>query len=374
MKVMEELTFISFKTFIFFMVILFFFNTEYLYAKIRIKQCSECHTMHNYQNNQVVFSRGPISGLLKNSCIGCHTSSTPPASSPSVPYVLYSSSPIYNFDGNKNILAGGNFYWVADIGAADYKTGHNVYGISGQDTSLTPPGFDSSYTDKDGNVLGNNGTWDKQLRCAGAYGCHGKHTPSIGTNEVIAIYGAHHTDDSIIDGSTVGKSYRFLYGVKGTEDSDWEFTHSPTDHNGYYAIDRGSATFPDKASINYLCAECHGDFHSNSGIGSSSPWLRHPVDYDLNSVSKKEYGNYPNSSYFILVTNTNEYFIDVPLGNTAGSIKSIVLQSSGDAIILCISCHKAHGSPYKYDLRWDYVNWPNGTLKNGCFACHTVKD
>ena len=359
---------------IFLIIVFLFFNYFQLYGRVVNKHCSECHTMHNSQNNQVVYSGVPSPGLLKSSCIGCHTTNNPPVTSPTVPYVLYNSAPTYNFDGSKNTLAGGNFYWVADTGGNDDKTGHNVYGISTPEASLTPSGFDSNYTDKDNNVLGNNGTWDKQLRCAGAYGCHGKHSSSIGTNEVLAIYGAHHTDDSVIDGSTVGKSFRFLYGIKGTEDSDWEFTNSLTDHNGYYAVDRNSGSFPDKSSINYLCAECHGDFHSSSGIGSSSPWLRHPVDYDLNNVSSKEYGNYPNASYFNSVNSTGEYFVDVPLGNTSGAVKSTVLQSSGDAIILCISCHRAHGSKYKYDLRWDYVNWPGNNSKNGCFACHTVKD
>ena len=358
------------KLFIILIIILF---ANLLYGRVTNKRCSDCHTMHNSQNNQVVFSGGPSRALLTNGCIGCHSSVSPPATSPTVPYILYSNSPTYNFDGAKNTLAGGNFYWVADSGENDDKKGHNVYGISSPESSLTPIGFDSAYTDKDGNILGNNGSWDKQLRCAGAYGCHGKHLSGLGIDQVSAIYGAHHADDSVIDGSTVGKSFRFLYGIKGSEDSDWEFTTSSSDHNGYYAVDRVADVFPDKASINYLCAECHGDFHS-SNIGTGSPWLRHPTDYDLNNVSSKEYGNYPNASEFSSVSNLHEYFPDVPVGNDQGSVESTVLQSSGDAIVLCISCHRAHGSPYKFNLRWDYFSWPSGGVKNGCNACHSAKN
>ncbi len=355
-------------------ILLILFNFNLVYARVKGKLCSNCHTMHYSQNNQILTEwnqNGPIKGLLTKDCIGCHTSTSPPTTSPDTPYVLYNSSPTYNFDGVKNTLAGGNFYWVADNGGNDPKTGHNVYGISSPESSFKPPGFNSSYSDKDGIILGNGGAWDKQLRCAGAYGCHGKHNT---IDEVESIFGAHHSDDSVIDGSTVGKSFRFLYGIKGTEDPDWEFTVSSSDHNGYYAVDRSSASFPDKSSINYFCAECHGNFHSTSGVGSSSPWLRHPTDYDLNNVKDKEYGNYPNSSYFTTPSIQGEYFPDVPLGNNSGSVKSSVLQNSGDAIILCISCHRAHGSPYKFILRWNYVNWPNGSSKNGCFACHTAKE
>ena len=376
MKVTAELIFLNFslKRKIMIGMILVNIWIVPVYSKVTGEVCSNCHTMHSSQNGQIL-SSGVNEALLMNDCKGCHTTVSPPSSTPDLPYVIYGSAPTYNFDGSKNTLAGGNFYWVSDSGGASYKTGHNVYGISGSDTTLSPPGFNSSYTDKDGNVLGNNGSWDKQLRCAGAYGCHGKHDSNSGTNEIKAILGAHHADDSTVDGSTVGKSFRFLYGIKGTEDSDWEYTVSSSDHNGYYAVDRAGGTFPDKSSINYLCAECHGDFHSSTSIGgTSSPWLRHPIDYDLNNVSSGEYSGYPKPSYFSSVSSQYQYFTDVPLGNDTGSVKSTVLQSSNDAIILCISCHRAHGSPYKYILRWDYVNWPNGSLKNGCFACHSAKD
>ncbi len=345
------------------------------FARVKGKVCSNCHTMHYSQNNIATGSSGPSKALLNNSCVGCHNSVNPPSSAPDIPYVIYGSSPTYNFDGSKNILSGGNFYWVADSGGNCDKKGHNVYGISTPESSFSPPGFDSSYTDKDGNVAGNNGSWDKQLRCAGAYGCHGKHTSSLNTEQTEAIFGAHHEDDSVLDGSTVGKSYRFLYGVKGTEDGDWEFTYSSSDHNGYYAIDRTAGGASDKASINYFCAECHGNFHSNNSIGgTSSPWLRHPTDFDINNVSTGEYGEYPNIASFSSVSSKYEYFVDVPVGNSSGTVKSTVLQSSGDAIVLCVSCHRAHGSPYKYILRWDYFNWPNGSVKNGCIACHSAKN
>ncbi len=376
MKETDELMFLLFRilNFLIFTVILF---SQPCYSKITGKVCSDCHTMHYSQNNSVLSSwsgSGPNKALLTNTCIGCHTGS-PPSASPSIPYVNYSSSPTYNFDGSKNTLAGGNFYWVSDSGLGSYKTGHNVYGISAADTTLTPPGFTTSYSDKSGNVLGNNGAWDKQLRCAGAYGCHGKHDGSIGTDETSAVLGAHHSDDSVIDGSTVGKSYRFLLGIKGSEDNDWEFSVSSSDHNGYYAVDRATASFPDKSSINYLCAECHGNFHSSTGIGgTSSPWLRHPTDYDLNNVSSKEYGNYPNPSIFTSVASAGDYFPDVPVGNNGGTVKSSVLQASGDAVVLCVSCHRAHGSPYKFILRWDYLNWPGTGIKNGCSACHSAKN
>lgn len=336
--------------------------------------CSNCHTMHNSQNGSAVESGGPYSSLTKGNCIGCHTGTN--NGSNSIPYVLDTSAPTYNFDGSKNTLAGGNFYWVASsYGATDSK-GHNVSGLASSDSNIsnnTPPGFNSTDYTANGTV---GSTWSSnQLTCAGTYGCHGDHSKS---GNYAAISGAHHTDDTTIDGSSVGKSFRFLYGIKGTEDSDWEYTTSSSDHNGYWANDYQTSGTIDTYSINYLCAECHGNFHKHSSIDDStsgSPWLRHPTDFDMNNVSSDEYGSYPNATLFSSVSTAGDYFPDVPVGNTGGTVKSSVLAASGDAVVLCISCHRAHGSPYADLLRWDYSTCTAGSASAncGCFACHTGK-
>ncbi len=345
------------------------------YAKVS-GPCVDCHTMHNSQGGSAVVSGGPYKALTKGDCGVCHTGTN--NGSNSIPYVNSSSAPTYNFDGTKTTLAGGSFYWVATNGGGDDTKGHNVASYSSADATIgdTPPGWNTTYT-ANGQVAGGAGTWSTQLTCAGTNGCHGDHSKSTNFD---AISGAHHGDDSTIDGSTVAKSFRFLKGIKGTEDSDWEYTASSSDHNGYYASDynKDGATI-DSASINYLCAECHGDFHKNSSInntsGGGSPWLRHPTDYDMNNVSTKEYGSYPNASKFNSVSAAGDYFTDVPVGNTGGTVKSSVLSATGDAVVLCISCHKAHGSPYADLLRWDYTQCSaGGTQSNcGCFACHTSK-
>ncbi len=47
-------------------------------------------------------------------------------------------------------------------------------------------------------------------------------------------------------------------------------------------------------------------------------------------------------------------------------------------IVTCLSCHRAHGSPYADLLRWDYDTMIAGNAGDatgkGCFVCHTTKD
>ena len=340
--------------------------------------CSDCHTMHNSQNGQTVVSGGPYRALTTGDCVICHTGTNNGTNN--IPYVNSESAPTYNFGGERNTLAGGNFYWVTQ----DDTYGHNVEGIVDFDPNFLgatsyPPGYLADYRD--------GMTWpsDQPVTCAGNYGCHGKFESGNTTlnDPFAAISGAHHKnvtrDDGTADPTDVYDSYRFLYGIKGIEDSDREYTLSTTDHNGYYAVDESPTPGSNSGSINYLCAECHGQFHNGTYSSNyQSPWLRHPTDYDMNNVKSKEYGDYPNIDIFsgkLGVSAQYDYFADVPVGNTQGAVLSQVLKNSGDAIVLCISCHRAHATPNADILRWDYSTCQAGdqTADCGCFACHTSK-
>lgn len=326
--------------------------------------CSNCHTMHFSQTPWPwdVNATGPNAALLVNDCVGCHSGSNDGINK--TPYVFSNTAPIYENAGTEgDCLAGGNFYWVTQ--ANGDTAAHNVAGIAIVDNNpnmYPPPGFDVSYTDYEGNAVG-GGIWaaGQQVTCAGTYGCHGHHNID---NSLKAISGGHHDDNSTIDGSSVGKSYRFLIGIKGLEDPDWEYRPNSSEHNQYYGVDRSAV--PDKQTISYLCGECHGDFHTISGAGGSSPWLRHPTDFDMgNTGTSSEYRDYPGDS-------SHTYSVVAPVATTDVSSVVSSVTFADDTIVTCISCHRAHGTPYFKLMRWDYKNWPGET--NGCNVCHTEKD
>lgn len=327
--------------------------------------CTGCHTMHNSQGGAVMGTADPNPTLLKNTCFGCHTGVNDGTNT--IPYVLTAGGDIvYDDTGTEagtNTLAGGNFYWVDDAGGNTDTKGHNINGLSGQDATLglTPPG---------GVVMA------AQMECGGLYGCHGDRTEATSAG---AIRGAHHGSDAAIDGSTVAKSFRWLDGVVGKEDSDWEYQPTAAAHNQYKGVDRATDTDEDTSTISSLCAQCHSDFHNGAGdtdgvaidAGFSSAWIRHPVDYDMNNVSSGEVGDYGGNG-------VNAYQVIAPVASAnVAAVKATVLQAADDAIVTCISCHRAHGSPYADMLRWDYptntvVGTPDAT--SGCFLCHTQKD
>ncbi|NPA40608.1 MAG: hypothetical protein GXO57_09240 [Thermodesulfobacteria bacterium] len=362
-----------------FLVIIIFFISLVVKKGFTISgPCSQCHTMHNSQNGQPVAENGtsaqPFKALTIGDCVFCHTGTN--TGTNNIPYVMSNTEPVYNFGGARNTLAGGNFYWVQ----SDDSKGHNVVGITGEDGALglVPPGYDPTNYPEFGKYRPS--TWTQQLTCAGNFGCHGKfdaNNPEL-NDPFAAISGAHHKNinrNGTEPADEVWDSYRFLWGIKGTEDPDYELHPDTQHHNGYYA----STSPGDPASINYLCGECHGKFHSDTYNGTyASPWLRHPTDFDMNQVKTKEYGGYPNPTLFsgkLGVSAVGDYFADVPVGNTQGAVLSKVLQNPGDAIVLCLSCHRAHGSPYPDILRWDYSTCKasDPSPQCGCLACHTQK-
>lgn len=340
--------------------------------------CADCHTMHNSQDGAVVDGDGPSRSLTIGGCIGCHTGTNDGGN---IPYVNQSGEPTYvsGAGATNATLAGGSFYWVGQDSAATDPMGHNVVGIAASDRNIannTPPGFNSTTAGEVGILA----DWTaNQLTCAGTYGCHGPHGAA---DDFTDLAGAHHGDTGI------AADYRFLTGIQGIEDPDWEYSASATDRNVYHGQARSDASVKtDKATISYFCSTCHGDYHAGSEVvygGSTigeNAWLRHPTDYDLNDA-QGEYAAYNGDG--------TSYSVEAPVAADLKTLTGIttatqhdtqidVTNTANTAIVTCISCHRAHGSPYADLLRWDYAGMEAGDTAQtatgeGCFVCHTTKD
>jgi hypothetical protein len=348
--------------------------------------CSACHTMHNSQNGTFATEAGklePNDQLLKADCLACHTGDGKTNTDFEAPVVLEASS--ISDQGGTATNAGGNFYWVATVGDATDSMGHNVDLLAGTDTAIAanlgdyvPPGYNSGI----GAVAGGS-DFDTQLTCAGEFGCHGDHTE--GLDNWAGIKGAHHSNTGgsatvANSATTIGNSYRFLLGIKGLEDVNWNNNESTSSHNEYFGqadltgrnvagtVSGGTDT------ISYACAQCHGDFHTDIDADDpgAAPWRRHPTDIVLPSG---EYQSYNGGS---------GYNLEAPVARgsvpTASSSSVDTDGTGGDgAIVMCLSCHRAHGSPEPDLLRWDYDTMNAGTTDGsktgtGCFVCHTEKD
>jgi predicted CXXCH cytochrome family protein len=328
--------------------------------------CSDCHTMHNSQDG------GPLATLLMDDCVGCHSSgdysTTYDLGASKVPVVNYTSGEPTTY------LAGGNFYWVADSGGNNDAKGHNVLGISGVDSlSFAPGGFDCG-----GNNCHKSLAEEQSIISVFGSGCQGCH-----------LRPAHHADDSApVTGAASSSTdgyYRFLsghatsndHGVCGIEDSDWQATHSAGDHNEYLGVsgknENGGPIYGAFLDLGHtmtaFCCGCHGNFHVEQ---SSGEWIRHPSDAVIPNT-----GEYADA-FGADGTGTGFYDPNVPVARpilTDWEAPSAGV-TLGTDMVMCLSCHRPHGSPYDDLLRWDYGDMLAGGGSNttGCFACHTKKD
>lgn len=326
-------------------------------------KCKDCHDMH---------AEEPFPSLMKGGCLGCHGQDPEGGESIITRGKTRTPQVIHHMQGGD--LAAGNFYYVADetnANDSDYLKGHNVAGISHLERPPMdkPPGFISSAM-VNGGIGPADWTRKTQLDCAGAYGCHGNRAI---IDPFEAISGAHHSNDSVLDGTTVGKSYRFLYGVKGAEHKDWEYKATLADHNGY----KGNAAFENMGSISYFCGGCHGNYHPSGFLGGqkevgslTTPWTRHPTDISFGNV----HAGYIGSEY----ENYTVYSLDAPVAYEDPTGRETGVNR--ESIIMCMSCHRAHASNYPDSMRWDYgyrgedpIMQDNGTSVKGCIICHTKK-
>jgi predicted CXXCH cytochrome family protein len=380
---------------IFFFVVLLLIFFPYQSAGMVTGPCGNCHTMHNSQNGLEVIGRGDSAftaseakkNLLVNNCLGCHSST----SSSTIINLGDTRVPIvYNMAEPANPLAGGNFYWVETLGD---EYGHNVMTVDG--TLDWAPGGDTSF-----GVIPNN---------CGFEGCHKSLAsirygggpgpllnPIVGNGCIGCHDAAHHADDRqhpLAGGykyvNEAGGGYRFLNkagakywnipphnppAVAGIEDPDWQQNPSSTSHNEYQDSPKPGApgNYGGKSQgISDFCGGCHNSYHSwtDGGYpngGDGNPWLRHPASIVL--PDSGEYANYT-------VYNPN-----VPVARSDAAVLSGYSGPSGAVTpgsdkVMCLSCHRAHGSPYKDMLRWDSdAMVANGGGSGGCFVCHSTKN
>lgn len=349
--------------------------------------CVNCHTMHNSQHNAAVARSGqgigwdgsgqlsggsassvPNQTLLVTGCVGCHTSTT---SQTIIQTTGGSRIPIvFNTVPPSQPLAGGNFYWVSQPG--NDNRGHNVHGVAAVDAVLTtaPGRTPGSCTNSCHDSLAAAPSAQNSDR-GGCQGCH--------------VFTSHHDDSR--------PWYRFLKGhtssptlpipqaaingtdyvqrAAGSEAADWEQNPTATSHNSYKGSDMqyGNGFGLELAqSVTAFCSGCHSRFHGPrtadpqvglAGMGSQSPWIRHPTDIRL--PQSGEYAGYDP------IANYNPQ-APVAWLNPATPVRA-------EAVVMCLSCHRPHGSDQPDMLRWNYETMiAGGGGSGGCFTCHTTKN
>jgi len=336
--------------------------------------CSGCHTMHNSQDGSHMIlntdidgdvindpDRGGYPALTRGTCVGCHTGDVKEGIDKNIPFVNSASDP------GETYLAGGNFYWVAQPGGS--AKGHNVKGIPGmtEDAVLElAPGAETGCADSCHTSLFPLPTSSNKLD-TGCQGCHlaPKHhalqqaagAPALKVNGFFRFLSQHSLEAQGVP----------VHGVEGIEDDDWQYTNDANDHNEYLGLVNENSDDEYNGGFNNIggntmtayCTGCHGDFHVQQD--GNANWIRHPSDAVLPDTG--EYLGYTIYDPIAPVARES-------LTSVSGTV------TPGTDMVMCLSCHRAHGSPFDDLLRWDYADMVAGDISKtgGCFVCHTTKN
>ena len=125
--------------------------------------------------------------------------------------------------------------------------------------------------------------------------------------------------------------------------------------NGYFTLVevRGDPNYQENfyiSGINQFCGACHEKFYGQGNLREGERWVRHPVGITISGANHADFDKWSrNKNRVTLVEN--------PTGN-ANDVRS--------AQVFCLSCHRAHASPFGAAMRWDYRQ-----TTTGCLECHS---
>lgn len=288
--------------------------------------CADCHTMHNSQNGAPIVPGGPQPRLLKYDCKGCHARTFNDANGRAATVGPYAPQVGPQVAGGGPQNSGG--YFSVSGGATDATT-HNVLDLV--DLGARADSLIWGTTSPGGTFALKSGTFPVLT-------CEDCHDLAIG-----------HAPANSARAGDATSSYRMLHRgaqyVKGTGDLYFESGAGQNVYDATYAT-----------SMDLFCATCHGLFHGMTNTDSigdgSGAWIRHPTNVTTNGYGAGYIGN-------------NKI---VPVGDAG---------ATGTNKVMCLSCHRPHGSSRPDMLRFNYNGIDNqagdATVSLGCETCHGVK-
>jgi hypothetical protein len=211
-----------------------------------------------------------------------------------------------------NMLAGGYF-----VDAGTPANMHDVAEVNTAANLLTAPSGDvaTTFTFVEGGA---------DFGCTDCHGAPDHHGGGLASYRFLNP----NTDNAGTLGGvvTAGTTPSTIYGV-----------------NGDYGADNYNAV-----AMNTFCAGCHAGFHGAANTGAGTPFTRHPTGAEADATAKYAFTG----------------SVVTPIGET------------GATYVMCISCHRPHGSAEADLLRFTYADQQAGNVlgdATGCEGCHGAK-
>jgi hypothetical protein len=322
----------------------------YAFHNGSVAECQGCHTMHNSKDGAVVATGGGLSSALivasdpSSVCLNCHSGTG-----------SFNNHHVSSPDGSA-MTPGGDFYWLKKTfawagGSSPGNThGHNIVAL------------DYGFT---ADAYRNNAPWGSYP--AASLGCSSCHDPHGSTNGGTAnsnppVSGSGSYGEPAQAGTTRG-NYRLLGGTGyngGNASLGFSFSNDApiARQNSIRPFGETDTSHVDYGSnMSEWCANCHTDILTNKHQNSSSNF-EHP------SGNNEDLGDYINTYNSYVKTGDmsgirdTAYFALIPFER--GESDATTLDPAGTSgpdsasNIMCLTCHRAHASAFKFMGRWDF--------------------
>ena len=275
--------------------------------------CSICHVMHDDTTPAGGDNPLLVAGNASDTCLACHADANGSVLGmhPLAPPPEYGAGKfIFLLEDNLNDAPGGMTNPIPGDAA-----GHNIqapgHGLVSDGTYVNSPG----------------GTYP-----AGDMGCTSCHDPHGNSN------------------------YRFLYGAGQVQANGYVFTNPAPEALGLdLAVGAPESQSNHVAYLSGMgawCGNCHS-LYVTSRHGGAASAFSHSGEAAFRTGMATQYNRYNGTLDPIGGTSATAYLVEVPFEDS-GSTTGSTFGPSMTSRIMCLSCHRAHGSSAPRSGRWDF--------------------
>jgi len=275
-----------------------------------VANCNGCHAMHDGPGGNVVAGGLLNAPSASDVCLACHGAG---------PRAVFGGSPL----APPPELGAGNFIFLLEDQINDDPR-NDAPAIGGHHAghSIVAPGVGLA-ADPDHAVAPGGAFPSAELGCTS---CHDPH----GNANFRMLHGA---------GPVQGGLFEFLYpapDATGLALTLPGVEETPTSHTAY------------RSGVSDWCANCHGFFHDD--VGDS--FFEHDYAGDLRGDEADRYDAYAGEQNPQGGDAASAYLTQVPFEDPAATIDGTRGPGPG-ARLMCLTCHRAHGTSAPAALRWD---------------------
>lgn len=278
-----------------------------------VARCGGCHIMHGEQAGQILFvGNEPLLAASSPTdlCLTCHGGDNG----------VFGLSPL----NPPPERGAGNFVFLLEDNLNDGPNGQ-IYPIAGQAAGHSIVSMANGVTADSQWLYGPGG--DFPTNELGCVSCHDPH----GNANFRMLHGAGPIQNGLF---IFDNPAPLAVGISATD----PFAEESNDRHTAY-----------RSGMGQWCANCHGQYHDGPGPKT----IKHEFDESISEEELDNYNSYNGDADPAGGNAATAYLAAVPFEDPAATTDNTSGPGPGSRV-MCLTCHRAHGSSAPHAVRWDF--------------------